>query len=530
MKYEVAIAVVASILIVRAQPVDRSAEAERQFQIAITALHNFEYEDANEAFQKCRQIDPGFVLAYWGEAMTYDQTLWRHENVDAGRRALAALGPTPAARAAKARTPRERTLLAAVEVLFGDGDTTTRHRKYAEAMARAYAAEPDDPDVASLYALSLLGTMSRSLIGYVDATEGRSEGLAGSDVQKQVAAIVQKVLASHPRHPGALHYLIHDEDDPAHARLALAAARTYAKVAPDSSHALHMPSHIFLQLGLWHDAAQSDAAAFAQSDRWTKRKDLPPAMRNYHALGWLEYELLQLGRYKEARDTIGEIEPVVRASGALTPGAPAGQNNPLLSDLSSMRARFVVETRRWALMAQERNFGNANDLFAIGLSAARSNNAQLAEMARQGLADRSRAPQEGDMRPAIAIMEREVAAAIEAAAGRRDHAIEILRAAAKTESELPPPLGLPEPIKPAPELLGEMLLEASRPQEAAAAFEQALQRNANRTLSVLGLARAETALGHADAARRHYRAVLANYDRADADLAEVKEAKAAIGR
>src|SRR5207302_7467811 len=128
----------------------------------------------------------------------------------------------------------------------------------------------------------------------------------------------------------------------------------------------------------------------------------------------------------------------------------------------------------------------------------------------------SQSPQEGDLRPAIAIMERELAAIIELAAGRRDRALDILRAAARVELDLPPPLGLPEPIKPAQELLAEVLLETGRPGEAVQAFEQALKRNANRTLAVLGLARAERALGHTDAARRHYRQVLANLDRADA--------------
>jgi tetratricopeptide (TPR) repeat protein len=502
------------------------AEARRVFAIGLTALHNFEYEDANDAFQRARKIDPGFVMAYWGEAMTYYQTLWRHEDVAAARGVLAALAPTPEARAAKARDAREKAYLSAVEVLFGDGDAATRHRAYAEAMGRVHAADPADADVASLYALALLGTMSRSLIGTAD--EGRSQGLAGSAVQKAVAAILEGVLKTQPTHPGALHYLLHDYDDPEHARLALPAARAYAKIAADSSHALHMPSHIFLQLGLWHDAARSDRAAFDASDRWIKKKGLPPAMRSYHALSWLQYELLQLGRYREARDAIGEIEPVVRASGALTPGAAAGHHNPLLSDLSSMRARFVVETRRWDLMANERNFGNADDLFAIGVSAARSGNAALAGMARQGLADRAQSEQEGDLRPAIAIMEREVAAVIEAAGGRRDRAIEILRTAAKAELELPPPLGVPQPIKAAPELLGEMLLEAGRAAEAVEAFEQGLRRNPNRTLAVLGLARAEKAAGRLDAARRHYRQVQANLDEADEGLAEVKEAREAI--
>jgi tetratricopeptide (TPR) repeat protein len=279
-----------------------------------------------------------------------------------------------------------------------------------------------------------------------------------------------------------------------------------------------MPAHIFLQLGMWRDAALSDRAAFAASDAWVKAKSLSPALRSYHALSWLQYELLQRGRYREAAETIDEIAPIVKASRQLT----------LLSDLASMRARYVIETRRWQLLAGERNFGNVYELFAIGMSAARAKNASVAELARQGLAERALAEQEGDLRPVIAIMEREVAALIALAAGRGDQAVEILRAAAQAEMQLPPPLGPPKPIKPAPELLGEVLLELGRPRDAMEPFRLALQRNANRTLSVLGLARAAMALGDTTSARTQYRALLANYDEADTDLPEVKEARGAL--
>jgi tetratricopeptide (TPR) repeat protein len=269
---------------------------------------------------------------------------------------------------------------------------------------------------------------------------------------------------------------------------------------------------------MWDDAAASDRAAFAVSGEVVKTRGQPPAMRSYHALSWLEYELLQLGRYREAWDAIGEIAPVVKASGPLT----------LLSDLSSMRARYVIETGRWEVMARERNFGNVNELFAIGVSAARSGNGPLAEMARQGLADRAQSEQEGDLRPAIVIMERELAAVIDLVAGRREQAVAILRAASQGELQLPPPLGLPEPIKPAPELLGEVLLEAGQPRDARESFEQALGRNANRSSSVLGLARAAAAMGEKETARQHYRALLDSYGSADADLAVLKEARAAL--
>jgi tetratricopeptide (TPR) repeat protein len=241
-------------------------------------------------------------------------------------------------------------------------------------------------------------------------------------------------------------------------------------------------------------------------------------MRNYHALSWLEYERLQQGRYREARATLAEIEPVVKATGQLT----------LVSDLSTMRARYVVETASWNLMAHESTFGNVDELFAIGMSAARAGNADLAERARQGLAARAQDEREGDLRPAIAIMEREIAALTAFAAGRRDEALTMLHAAVDAELKLPAPLGLPEPIKPAPELLGEMLIEAGRQREASPFFRQALERNANRSRSVLGLARAAAATGDTAEAREHYRQLLANFSTADGDLDLLNEARTAV--
>jgi len=492
--------------------------ARDAFSRGLAALHQFEYEDANAAFLEARRIDPGLVMAYWGEAMTYHQTLWRNENVEAGRLALARLAPTPSLRRARTQDRKEQAWLDAVERLFGSGDAAARGRQHADAMAQMYRDYPDDPDVASLYALALLGTMSRSLIGTADAHEGHSAGLAGSETQARVADILEAVLRAHPEHPGALHYFLHNQDDPAHAARALPAARTFARLAPDSSHARHMPAHIFLQLGLWHDAERSDRSAFEASQAWIERKHLDPALRNYHALAWRQYELLQLGRYREAHAALDELAPVVKANGQLN----------LLSDLSSMRARSVVESADWTRMATADTFGNANELFAIGLSAANSGGAARAERARTVLAERVQDPREGDLRPAIAIMERELAAAIAHAAGRGDEAVGILREAADRESKLPPPLGLPAPIKPAPELLGEVLLALNRPREAAPFFEQALARNRNRSRSVLGLARAAAATGDAAAARKHYTALLDNLRDADPDLPLVREARAAL--
>jgi len=338
----------------------------------------------------------------------------------------------------------------------------------------------------------------------------------GSTTQSQVAAILQRVLARDPDHPGALHYLIHDYDDPEHARLALPAARRYARVAPQSSHALHMPAHIFLQLGLWDDAAASDEASFRASDAWVKRKALPIGMRDYHSLSWLLYESLQQGRFQKARETLDLIRPAVEAT-----GAPR-----LKALLSDMRARYVVETRSYQDLATATSFDTTSELFAIGMSAARRGDSRMAEMARAELARRAGPGAPGGSRALdVAVMEKELAALLAVAGGRGDEALTRMQEAVVLEGQLPPPLGLPRPLKPASELRGEILLELGRPQDAAAAFAQALERAPNRSPAVLGLARAAAARGDRESARGHYRRFLANWRSADPALPELKEAR-----
>jgi tetratricopeptide (TPR) repeat protein len=482
----------------------------------LTALHNFQYEDAVEAFQEAQRLDPGFALAYWGEAMAYNQTLWLNQDVEMARRILQKLAPTAEARAKKAGTDRERGFLQAAEVLFGDGDKEARDRAYAEAMGRLAAAYPEDLEAQCFHALALLGTTARSPALFRSGGDDQHQhALVGSGTQKQAAAILEKVLKRNPEHPGALHYLIHDYDDPDHARLALPAARVYARVAPESSHALHMPAHIFLQLGMWHEAAASDEASFRASQRWAERKGLGVGMLDYHSLSWLLYESLQLGRPRRARETLALIAPAVEATGA----------SRLKALQSDMRARYVVETRSFSELAGARDFATSGELFAIGWSALRLKDDATAQRALQELKRRAGSREAKSLRGDVAVMERELAALLALGAQRGADALQALQEAVDLEAELPPPLGPPRPIKPAAELHGEVLLELGRPREAAAEFERALKRWPNRSASLLGLARARAALGDRETARGHYRRLLGNWSRADPDLEELKEAQ-----
>ena len=239
-------------------PTSGSPAAQPSFLRGVLLLHSFEYDEAIAAFHEAERLDAGFAMAYWGEAMCYNQTLWYNQQIGKARAALSRLGQTPAARAAKAPTARERAYLDAVDHLFGDGDKPTRDRAYADRMQAITAAFPADDEAGAFYALALLGTIP--------------EGEQRPDVSLKAGTLASAILKRNAEHPGAAHYALHAYDDGEHASLGLDAARIYAKMAPASSHARHMPSHIFLPLGLWDEAAASDESAFAASVDSAKRR------------------------------------------------------------------------------------------------------------------------------------------------------------------------------------------------------------------------------------------------------------------
>src|SRR4051812_46362637 len=222
--------------------------AQAPFLRGLALLHNFEYGRAAAAFREAETADPGFVMAWWGEAMTFNHPVWMEQDQEAGEAVLAHLGATREERLAKAKTARERLYLDAVEALYGPGSSEARDRLYSERMGALFAAYPDDVDARAFYALSLLGL----------AHQGRDHAL-----YMRAAALLEEIFPTHQHHPGVVHYLIHSYDDPVHAPLGLRAARLYGAIAPDAGHALHMTSHIYLALGLWIKVEEANERAIA---------------------------------------------------------------------------------------------------------------------------------------------------------------------------------------------------------------------------------------------------------------------------
>ena len=505
-------------------PNSGSPKAQADFVRGVAWLHSFGYEDAIDAFRAAQKIDPDFALAYWGESVSFNQALWLHEEVDKGRAALARLAPVPEARLAKARTAREKGFLAAVEALWGTGNTAARAAAYAAAMAKLAAENPNDDEVQTFYALALLGTLPR--------------GDASLPIRQKAGAIAEAVFKRNPNHPGAAHYLIHAYDHRALAPKALTAARAYARIAPAASHALHMPAHTFLQLGLWDEAAASDEASWNASVAWAAQRGLSPASRDFHSLSWLQYEWTQQGRFAKTKSALSLVDEATRAGGSSEVGGghhyadseigrlsgPAALRN----DRGSMRARYIVESERWEEMRGQSSFDNIEELFALGLSAVNLGDAPRVQAAIDQFRKASGAEQSPELREQAEIMLLELQALDTFARGQHAAALATMDRAASLQARMPKPIGRPFPVKGADELYGELLLQTNRPKEAAVWFERALARTPNRSRAVLGRARAHRNAGDVTKARVAYKQFLSNWKSADPGLPELLEAREAL--
>ena len=512
-------------------PNSGNAAAQADFLQGVAWLHSFMYEDAIDAFRAAQKADPSFALAYWGEAMSFSQPLWFFEEVPQGRAALAKLGPTPDARVAKATTPREQGFMRAVEALFGPGEKAARHAAYADIMSKLAADHPADDEAQTFYALALLATMPR--------------GDAALPLRQKAGVIAETVFKRNPNHPGAAHYVLHAYDHGSLAGKALPVARAYAKIAPAASHALHMPAHTFLQLGFWDEAAASDEASWNASIVWAKRRGLPIASRDYHSLAWLQYEWLQQGRFSKTKEAIALVEQAMNSPGpkpqAASPlhsgGHAYGEQSEigrgsgeaaLRNDRGSMRARYIVESERWAEMKGQTTFDNIEELFALGLSAVNLRDAARLE-AVIGEFRKAAAPgQPPELREQAEIMLRQAEALNLFARGQHQAAFAVLDHAASLQARMPRPIGRPFPVLDVNELYGDLLLQVGRNREAVSRFDRVLARTPNRSRALLGLARAYRNAGDATNARAAYKRFLTNYRLADPGLPEVAEAREAV--
>ena len=504
-------------------PVSCTPQAQKQFNRAVAWLHSFEYEEAEKAFSEVTATDPRCGMGYWGVAMSNYHPLWAPPTLaelQKGAEAVARAG------AAGARTERERGYIAAIEVFFKDSDKLDHRARvlaYSEAMERLSRRHPSDREAGVFYALTLIarGAMAGDKI-YAN--------------EKKAARILNLVLAREPQHPGVTHYLIHSYDYPALAHLALPAARSYAKIAPASAHAQHMPSHIFTRLGLWQEAIESNLGAKASAEAFAVRNHLVDAWdEKFHAMDYLAYAYLQSAQDKQARGVLDEMIKIKRVEPETFKVAYA---------FTAVPARYALERRRWDEAAklplpegalgtfpwQRFGWAQAHTHFARAVGSARTGDAAAARREVESLAATRQALAEVrggyDWAKQVEI-ERQVAEAwLAFAEGRREDALRLMRAAAELDDATDKHPVTPGAILPAREQLGELLLELKQPAAALEAFETSLRTAPNRFNGLYGAARAANLAADRKKAKTYYAKLVALSRRADTARPEIAEAKA----
>ena len=463
-------------------------EAQPDFKEGLLLLHSFEYADAEEAFHKARTTDSTFVMAYWGEAMTCNHPLWQEQDVDKGKSILNALSPNPDDRIAKAKTELEKDFIRGVNILYGEGNKSTRYSLYAEYMKTMYEKYPGNDEVAAFYSLALNGWGTTDL---------------DKSIMVHAAQIAQEILDRNPDHPGALHYMIHAYDDPQYAELAAATADRYAIVAPDAGHALHMPTHTYLALGQWDKVVQSNVVSWKAEYARKQRKNLDNNALAYHAYHWLEYGRLQLGEQDQARAMLDSMQtfcaelpsPRARAHLILLKSTYLAETN----DYSSKAISIPVDPHDLNIVVRAKNY------YTIGMAAYQAGEPGLLDTAIMQLADERVTEQLktsgtgirmcGNINRSLAsptdlleaeTMELELRAL---RAWMKKDAIateDFLKKATATHDKAGYSYGPPNIVKPSYELYGEWLLENKRPKDALVQFDKSLVLAPNRRLSVIG--------------------------------------------
>ena len=484
--------------------------AQAQFNRAMLYQHSFWYRASQRAFEEVLKTDPNCSMAHWGVALSL---LWNPHVPPPAKNLVDGAAALEKAKASPPKTPRERAYIEALAEMYKDHDKVdhrTRMLSYTKAMEQVAKDNPNDDEAQIYYALALNTSASPADKTFANQLKG--------------AAILEKIAERQPDHPGVSHYLIHLYDYPPIAEKGLAAARRYAKIAPDAPHALHMPSHIFTRVGYWAESIASNAKS---AEVAKESKELHDQL---HAMDYLVYAHLQLGQDEKAKAVLEQIKAVSGYSETFFVGPFAVAASP---------ARYAVERSAWAEAAALEVKANpaphvmAMTHYARALGAARTGNAAAAKAEiskldelHKALVDKKDAYWSGQVD-----IQRQVAMAwLLKAEGKLSEALQILANAADTEDKTDKHPVTPGPLAPAREQYANLLLEHGKAKEALVEFEFVLKKEPNRLLTYVGGARAAAKASDQAKSQRYYAKVVELAAAADTVRPELAEARAFVAK
>jgi hypothetical protein len=495
--------------------VECNAAAQAEINRGMALYHSFFWPAATAAFDAVLRADPTCGMAHWGRAMVIlDNPFAWPANLAPKLKSVAEA--LDAARAAGLRTQREKDYVEAASAFVREHDKVdhrTRLQAYDQAMAQLAARYPDDKEAVILSALVTSANFNPADKAYTN--------------QLKAARILEPLAQSDPDHPGVAHYLIHSYDYPPIAKHGIEAAKQYSKIAPDSPHAVHMPSHIFTRLGHWRESIESN--------RWSSRTASEDTFDAHHAHDYMVYAHLQLAQDRSAREALEKSR-----------GKKLVDNFGAAYAYAAMPARLALERSDWAEAInlplqpaadaypwKKYPQGEAVNAFARGIGAAMSGDAGAArEQQARLLALRDAAKQAnlGYWVEQIDIQADLVGSLALCAERRSEDCIEALRKAAAREDATEKHVVTPGPIIPAREMLADILLASGRPNEALSEYEAVLSKEPNRYRTTLGAARAARSAGSQDRAREFFNRLLDLGKDADTERDGLAEARRAVGR
>jgi hypothetical protein len=466
-----------------------NAAAQKLVSRGAALLHSFGYEEARLAFNEAAKADASCAIAHWGVARTWYHPIWAPPSPDELKQGTEAIHR---ALAAGAKTERERDYISALAVFYKDWQTVnhaTRAKAYEQALAKVQERHPRDDEAAFFHALLLVA------IGYLDPADKTYAW------QKKGGEILNQLLPRHQNHPGVAHYIIHGVDYPSTAELGLKAARAYARIAPDSPHALHMPSHIFTRLGLWSDSIASNLASAKSAVAQARRlRGGGGSFDQLHAIDYLIYAYLQQAQDKSALKALAEMAAITELDENQFAAAYAFAASP---------ARWALERHDWkaaAALAVKpewfpwQRFRNAEALvhYAKAIGAARGGAAAAARRSAEEIAAiRMALPasRDYDWSGSIAVQYEAADALIRFAEGKKTEGLELLSAAAGHEDAIDKHPVTPGALLPVREMLADLLLENGSAGEALKQYEAVLQSAPRRFNATAGAARSADKCG-----------------------------------
>ncbi|HLV89223.1 MAG TPA: hypothetical protein VKV39_19725 [Candidatus Sulfotelmatobacter sp.] len=497
-------------------PIYCTSAVQKPFERGVALLHSFWYEEAEKEFLEIAEHDPHCAMAHWGVAMSIWHQLWNDPDAKVVARGLSEFnaGENLAAKA----TAREQAYLAAIGAFYSDSeklDNQARAKAYSDAMKKVYESYPDDHEAAAFYALSLL------------ASEPHEDETFAS--RKSAAAILEKLFAIEPDHPGVAHYLIHAYDKPQLAQLGIPAARRYAQVAPAAPHALHMPSHIFARVGLWQDDIKSNLAS-VEATRKTAAMHMGGEGHQFHAMSFLFYAYLQSGRESDARALMQEVSAMPHMHDMYGVGF-----DPHLASEAYYGSLYPLEMRDWSAAAALPAVdvpNTAENSFRYWAKAVGSAHLRQTEEVRKdvdaiaAIHEKFVTENKKEFIEATDNDLKQARAWLAFAEGKVDDAVQLLRPIADKQDALgDEPQGIPTR-----EMIADMLLEAKRPQQALVEFQADLKLNPNRFNGLYGAARAAEEAGKQSEANEYYAMLLKTCEGGNSTRPELNRARQLVAQ